>query len=106
MGENGAAPPAEGTAAPASSRTGTPWSLSQDEWQQTQQFIQAAAPVLQQLTQQPDLYDQYQQEAYSSSLSTRRVRSLRSDSVQRYIQQSVQQGVAAGVAAALGPYEV
>lgn len=104
--ESGAAPPSdEGTAAPETpAEPETPWSPSQDEWQQTQQFIQAAAPILQQLTQPPDPYDEYQQQAYQQQ-PEEEFDPFDPESVQRYIQQSVQQGLQQGLQQSLGPYE-
>jgi hypothetical protein len=104
--ESGAAPSGEDTAAPETpAEPEAPWSPSQDEWQQTQQFIQAAAPILQQLTQQPDPYDEYQQQAYQQPQFEEEFDPFDPESVQRYIQQSVAQGLQQGLAQNLGPYE-
>ena len=110
--ESGAAPPepSADTAAPETpAEPEQPWSLSQDDWQQTQQFIQAAAPILQQIVQQqqPDPYDEYQQQAYQQQQfqPQEEFDPFDPESVQRYIQQSVQQGLQQGLQQSLGPYE-
>lgn len=96
---------ADGSAGSDTEAEAKAWALSQSDWEQTMQYLQQTAPLLQQLAQQqqygqqpPAAWEQQQQDLGE-------IDPFDPASVQGYIQRAIDNGLQTALAEQLAPYE-